>query len=87
MINGANGWSRRQIDMPGFTPVAWGVLAGFVAVYLLGSIAESPHWLLDLVPFTHTQHLPGGPFRAWLLLVDATLIGTGLAAFRRRDLR
>ena len=42
-------------------------------------------------PFTHTQHFPGGPFHAapvaWLLLIDAMLIGVGLAAFLRRDLR
>jgi len=77
--------------LPRITPVTWGVLVCFVAVYLLGSIAESPHWLLDLVPFTHTQHLSGGPLPAapvaWPLLIDAMLIGVGLAAFRRRDLR
>jgi ABC-2 type transport system permease protein len=76
---------------PRFTPVAWGVLVGFVAVYLLGSIAGFPHWLLDLVPFTHTQRVPGEQFRVapvvWLLLIDAALIAVGLAAFRRRDLR
>jgi ABC-2 type transport system permease protein len=77
--------------LPRITPIAWGALVGFVAVYFLGSIAEFPHWLLDLVPFTHTQHLPGWPLRtapvAWLLLIDTVLIGVGLAAFRRRDLR
>ena len=77
--------------MPRFAPVAWGILIAFVAVYFLGSIAGSPHWMLDLVPFTHTQHIPGDPFHlapvAWLLLIDAMLMGVGLAAFRRRDLR
>jgi ABC-2 type transport system permease protein len=77
--------------MPRFTPVAWGVLVAFVAVYLLGSIDGFPHWLLDLVPFTHTQRSPGQSFPAepvmWLLLIDAALIAVGLAAFRRRDLR
>jgi ABC-2 type transport system permease protein len=77
--------------LPRSAPVAWGLLVAVVAVYVLGSVAEFPHWLLDLVPFTHTQHVPGGPFRivpvAWLLLIDAALIGIGLAALRRRDLR
>jgi len=77
--------------LPRFTPVAWGVLVTFVAVYLLGSIAGFPHWLLDLVPFVHTQRVPGESFRAepvmWLLLIDTTLIAVGLAGFRRRDLR
>ena len=67
---------------PRFSPVAWGILIAFVAVYLFGSIAEFPSWLLDLVPFTHTQHVSGEPFRAasvvWLLLIDAALIGCGL---------
>ena len=77
--------------LPRFTPVAWAVLVGFVAIYLLGSIDGFPHWLLDLVPYTHTQRISGRPFRAapaiWLLLIDIAFIGVGLAAFRRRDLR
>ena len=77
--------------LPRFTPVAWAVLVGFVAIYLLGSIDGFPHWLLDLVPYMHTQRIPGRPFRAapaiWLLLIDIAFIGVGLAAFRRRDLR
>jgi ABC-2 type transport system permease protein len=77
--------------VPRLTPVAWGVLVTFVAVYLLGSIAGFPHWLLDLVPFVHTQRVPGESFRAepvmWMLLIDMTLIAVGLAGFRRRDLR
>lgn len=77
--------------LPRFTPVAWGVLVAFVATYLLGSIAGFPHWLLDLVPFVHTQRSPGESFRVepmmWLLLIDSALIAVGLAGFRRRDLR
>ena len=77
--------------VPRFAPLAWAVLVGFVALYLLGSIAGFPHWLLDLVPFTHTQRIPGEPLQmapiAWLLAIDAALIAFGSAAFRRRDLR
>ena len=40
--------------VPRFTPVAWGVLVAFIAVYLLGSLANSPQWLVDLEPFAHT---------------------------------
>jgi ABC-2 type transport system permease protein len=77
--------------MPRFTPLAWAVLVAFIALYLLGSVAGFPHWLLDLVPFTHTQHVPGEPFRAapllWLLAIDAVTIAVGLTGFRRRDVR
>ena len=77
--------------VPRFTPVAWGVLVAFIALYLLGSIAGLPHWLINLQPFTHAQRTPGQPFDAapviWLLLIDVVLLAVGLLAFRRRDLR
>ena len=33
---------------PRFTPVAWGVLVGFIALYMLGSLAGYPQWLQNL---------------------------------------
>jgi ABC-2 type transport system permease protein len=79
--------------LPRFTPVAWGVLIAFIALYLLGSLSNSPQWLLDLEPFTHVPHVGVGvgDFDAtplcWLLFVDAALFLLGAIAFRRRDLR
>ena len=77
--------------VPRFTPVAWGVLVAFIALYLLGSLAGLPHWLINLQPFTHAQRTPDQPFDATpvilLLLIDAVLLVVGLLAFRRRDLR
>lgn len=76
---------------PRFTPVAWGVLVGFVAVYMLGSLSGAPQWLLDLGPFAHTPHVGTDTFTAvpliWLLAIDVALLGLGAAAFGRRDLR
>ncbi|HET9875794.1 MAG TPA: ABC transporter permease, partial [Mycobacterium sp.] len=77
--------------VPRFTPVAWGVLVGFVAVYLLGSLSGFPQWLLDLEPFAHVPRVGGGDFTAapllWLLVLDVTLIALGTAVFRHRDVR
>lgn len=75
---------------PRFTPVAWGVLIAFIALYLIGSLAGFPQWILDLEPFAHVPRV-GDSFSAvpllWLLVLDAALIMLGVMAFRRRDLR
>lgn len=76
--------------LPRFTPIAWGVLVVFIAVYLLGSLSNSPQWLLDLEPFAHVPHVGSGFTAAplvWLLVIDAVLIMLGAIAFRRRDVR
>ncbi|ORW15541.1 ABC transporter permease [Mycobacterium lacus] len=76
---------------PRFTPVAWGVLVAFIALYLIGSLAGFPQWLLDLEPFAHVPRVGCGGFTAvpllWLLGIDGALIMLGTMAFRRRDLR
>ena len=75
--------------LPRSTPVSWGILVAFIAVYLLGSLANSPQWLIDLEPFAHTPRV-GSDFTAtpllWLLAIDVALITLGAMAFRRRDL-
>lgn len=76
---------------PRFAPAAWGVLVGFVALYLLGSLSGAPQWLLDLEPFAHSPRVGVGDFTAvpllWLSAVDVVLIALGAMAFRRRDIR
>ena len=76
---------------PRFSPVAWGVLVGFVALYLVGSLSGFPQWVLDLEPFAHIPLVSAGAFTLvpllWLSAIDVALIALGLAAFRRRDVQ
>ena len=76
---------------PRLAPAAWGVLIGFVALYLLGSVSGLPQWVHNLEPYSHIPHIGAGTFSVtpllWLLLIDAVLIGVGLTGFRHRDLR
>ena len=77
--------------LPRFTPMAWGVVVAFVAVHLLGSVSNSPPWLVDLEPFIHVPHVGSGAIDAtpllWLVVIDVALITLGVTTFRRRDLR
>ena len=76
---------------PRSSPAAWGVLVGFIALYLIGSLSGFPQWVLDIEPFAHIPRVTGGDFTAtpllWLLVIDLTLISLGVAAFRRRDIQ
>jgi len=76
--------------LPRFAAVAWGALAACLLLLLLGSTLRLNQWVLDVSPFTHVPHLPGGDL-AWLPLaaltgIAAVLTAAGLAALRRRDI-
>ncbi|HEX5256795.1 MAG TPA: ABC transporter permease [Mycobacterium sp.] len=75
---------------PRLTPVAWGVLIGFVSLYLIGSLAGFSQWLLDAEPFAHIPRI-GADFTVvpllWLSAIDVGLMVLGAMAFRHRDLR
>jgi ABC-2 type transport system permease protein len=68
----------------------WTALGLAVALSLFGTVLQLSHWILDVSPFAHVPHLPGGPVSATPLAVMSgiglALIAAGLAGLRRRDI-
>jgi ABC-2 type transport system permease protein len=75
--------------LPRFAPAAWGLLAACLLLLLVGTTLEFDKWVLDLSPFTHVPHLPGGELRpaplVALTLAAGALAALGLLGVRRRD--
>jgi ABC-2 type transport system permease protein len=75
--------------LPRFAAVSWGGLVICLLFGLVGAAIGFDQWVLDVSPFTHLPHLPGGAVSAaplvWLLAVAVALGAAGLAGFRRRD--
>lgn len=77
--------------LPRITPAAWAIYVAFLLIFTVGSLADLPHWVLDLEPYSHLPKLPGGEFvpapLVWETLIAAALVTAGSIGFRRRDLR
>ena len=75
--------------VPRLASIAWSALAVCLLVLFVGAALQLSQWVLDVSPFTHIPHLPGGEATATpfvTLTVIAVLLGAvGLAGFRRRD--
>ncbi len=75
---------------PRLVGLGWIALIFFVALGELGPLMDLSQGVLDLSPFTHVPRLPGTSFTATPLVVltvtALALGGTGLVAFRRRDI-
>jgi ABC-2 type transport system permease protein len=76
--------------LPRWAPVAWGALAISLLVMLVGTTLQLNQRILDISPFTHVPHLPGGeavatPFVV-LTVVAVVLAAAGLTGLRRRDI-
>lgn len=75
---------------PDWTAAGWGVLAAFLLIGWLGPVVQAGRVVLDLSPFSHLPHLPGGHFSAqpllWLTALACVLTTAGLAGLRRRDI-
>lgn len=76
---------------PQFSNSAWALLIGCVLLGQVGAVVGLPQFWLDLSPFTHLPHLPGGTVAAtpilWLCAVAASGCLAGWWALRRRDIR
>ncbi|MET8845744.1 ABC transporter permease [Amycolatopsis sp. NPDC004625] len=76
--------------LPRFTAAAWGLLAGFLLLSLVGSVLRWSSVVLAISPFQHLPRLPGGTFSVaptlWLLLITTAAVTAGLLALRRRDI-
>lgn len=81
----AFGLAPRAVVAAGWT--AFGI-ALFLALF--GQTLRLSHWVLDVSPFTHSPHLPGGAVSAtplaWLSLIAIVLAAAGLTVLRRRDI-
>ena len=76
--------------LPRLAAVSWGALATCLLITMVGTALQFGQWVLDISPFTHVPHLPGGTATATPLVtltaVAAVLAVAGLAGLRRRDI-
>ena len=76
--------------LPRLSAVAWAGPAICVLILLVGQILRFDQWVLDISPFTHVPHLPGGAVSATplvaLVAVALVLGAAGLAGMRRRNI-
>jgi ABC-2 type transport system permease protein len=75
--------------LPRLASIAWGAVAVCLLVLLAGATLGLSQWVLDVSPFTHIPHLPGGAARVTpfvsLILLAVLLTAAGFAGLRRRD--
>ena len=69
---------------------AWSALSVVVLAFLVGTLLQLSHWILDISPFTHVPKLPGSAVSpaplVWLSVAAVLLTVAGLAGLRRRDI-
>jgi ABC-2 type transport system permease protein len=75
--------------LPRLSPAVWAAPAICLLILLVGETMELNHYLLDVSPFTHIPHVPGGAVPATplvtLTVLAAVLAFLGGMALRRRD--
>jgi len=70
-------------------PGMWTIVGVLVVFQLFGPLLRFSHWVMDVSPFTHVPHLPGGAVSVtplvWLCVIAVAFTLAGLSALRRRD--
>lgn len=76
--------------LPRLASAAWGLLAVFLLLALVGPALQWNERVLGLSPFAQIPKIPGGAFSTtpllWLTLVAAAITTAGLLGLRRRDI-
>jgi ABC-2 type transport system permease protein len=76
--------------LPRWAGFGWALLVTFLLLGQLGAVLQLSQWALDVSPFTHIPHLPGGAMTwtpvVWLTAAAAALTTAGLWGFRQRDI-
>jgi ABC-2 type transport system permease protein len=76
--------------LPRLSPVAWAAPALCLLILLVGETLQLNQYLLDLSPFTHVPHLPGGEVPATplvtLVVIAIVLAVAGVLGLRRRGI-
>jgi ABC-2 type transport system permease protein len=76
--------------LPRWSQAAWAAPAICLLILLVGETLQLNHYLLDISPFTHIPHLPGGSVPAMplvtLTVLAVVLAVLGAVGLRRRNL-
>jgi ABC-2 type transport system permease protein len=76
--------------LPRWSLVAWAAPAVCLLLLLVGPTLQLSQWLMDVSPFTHVPHVPGGAVTATpliaLTVVAVVLASAGLGGLRRRNI-
>jgi ABC-2 type transport system permease protein len=76
--------------LPRYSLAAWAAPGICLLILLVGETLQLNQWLLDISPFTHVPHVPGGDVTATpfvtLVAVAIVLAAAGIAGLRRRNI-
>jgi ABC-2 type transport system permease protein len=76
--------------IPRLVIAGWALFGAFLLLGQFGTLFNFPQGVMDISPYAHTPHLPGGNFSITPVLalcaIAAALLLAGFATFRRRDI-